>query len=47
MNKLKVIGTLVTAGGFVLTLVSNWVQEKQQDETIQEKIDKALAEKGL
>lgn len=45
MNKLKVIGMLATAGGFVLTLVSNWVQEKQQDEIIEEKVNKALAEK--
>lgn len=45
MNKLKVLGMLTTVGGFVLTLVSNWVQEKQQDEIIDEKINKALAEK--
>lgn len=46
MNKLKVLGLLTTAGGFVLTLVSNWIQEKQQDEIIEEKVNKALAEKG-
>ena len=45
MKKLKVLGMLTTVGGFVLTLVSNWVQEKQQDEIIDEKINKALAEK--
>ncbi len=46
MNKLKIIGLLASAGGFVLTLVSSWVQEKQQDEIIEEKVNKALAEKA-
>ncbi len=46
MKNLKALGMLVTAGGFVLTLVSNWVQEKQQEEIIEEKVNKALAEKN-
>lgn len=45
MNKLKVLGLLTTVGGFLLTLASNWVQEKQQDEIIEEKVNKALAER--
>lgn len=45
-NKLKVIGLITTVAGFVLSLVSNAVAEKKLDNTIEEKVTKALEQKN-
>lgn len=46
LKKLKMIGM----AGFLLsgaaTLIGSWVQEKQMEETIEEKINEALAAKS-
>lgn len=41
----KVIGVLATIAGGALTLLSQFVEEKQRDEAIKEEVRKALAEK--
>lgn len=42
MNKFKVIGLIATGIGFVATILGNWAGEKQQDEIIEEKVDKTM-----
>lgn len=42
MNKFKIIGLVATGIGFVATILGNWAGEKQQDEIIDEKVDKKL-----
>lgn len=44
MNKFKIIGLVATGIGFVATILGNWAGEKQQDEIIDEKVDKKLKE---
>lgn len=44
MNKFKIIGLVATGIGFVATVLGNWAGEKQQDEVINEKVDKKLKE---
>lgn len=45
-NKIvKVIGFAATVLGFGATLVSEWVKDKEMDEKIEEKVNRALAEK--
>lgn len=48
LNKslIKVLGILATVVGIGANLLSDFVGEKQTDAKIQEKIDKALAEKN-
>lgn len=41
----KVIGVLATIAGGALTLLSQFIEEKQRDEVIKEEVRKALAEK--
>lgn len=42
----KIIGVLATVAGAGLTLLSNFVEEKQRDEVIREEVRKALAEES-
>lgn len=44
MNKFKIFGLVATGIGFVATLLGNWASEKQQEELIEEKVDKKLKE---
>lgn len=41
----KVIGVLATIAGGALTLLSQFIEEKQRGEVIKEEVRKALAEK--
>lgn len=41
----KVIGVLATIAGGALTLLSQFIEEKQRDEVIKEEVRKALSEK--
>lgn len=43
-KKLKLVGLVASVGGALLTMVSNYVSEKQTDEKIAEKVAKALAD---
>lgn len=42
---LKGIGLLASAAGLALQLLNAWVDDKKMDEKIEEKVNKALAEK--
>lgn len=42
MNKFKIFGLVATGIGFVATLLGNWASEKQQEELIEEKVDKTM-----
>lgn len=42
---LKIIGILGTGLGFVATIITNRVTEKEQENLIEEKIDEALAKR--
>lgn len=42
----KVIGVLATITGGAMTLLSQFVEEKQRDEVIKEEVRKALAEQN-
>lgn len=42
----KVIGVLATIAGGTLTLLSQFIEEKQRDEVIKEEVRKALAEQN-
>ena len=39
---LKVAGLVTTALGFAVTLVSSWIEEKQLDATVAEKVAEAV-----
>lgn len=39
---LKVAGLVTTALGFAVTLVSGWIEEKQLDATVAEKVAEAV-----
>lgn len=41
----KFLGIACTVVGAAVTVVSNWVQEKQMEETIDKKLDEKLASK--
>lgn len=45
MNKFKVIGLIATGLGIVLTFVSDWANEKQQEADMEELIEKKLHER--
>lgn len=40
--KLKIIGIVLSIAGFLIGMASNAVSEKQQDATIEQKINEAL-----
>lgn len=42
MDKFKVIGLVVSALGFGLTLVGNWASEKQQEKEMDKMLDDKL-----
>lgn len=44
-NAIKAIGLVATLIGFGVTIVTDWVNEKKMDETIEEKINEALTER--
>lgn len=44
-KKLKIIGLVATLAGFAVTMVSNAIAEKKLDNTIEEKVAKALEQK--
>lgn len=46
MKKLKMIGMTGILLSGAATLIGGWVQEKQMEETIEEKVNEALAEKS-
>lgn len=41
-DNLRLIGLIATGLGFAVTLLSNWVSEKNMEVTIEEKVLKAL-----
>ena len=43
--KLKVFAIVLSAIGFVVSLLSDKISEKQQEETIEQKIQEALAKR--
>lgn len=48
MNEAKVVkiaGVLTTILGMGLTLLSNWVQDRQMEEKIREKVEEIFAER--
>jgi len=42
---LKIVGAIVSIAGAGLGLVANWVDEKQMEEAIDQKVSEALAKK--
>lgn len=44
IDGLKVLGILATVGGAAMTLLANYVGEKQQNKVIEEKVLKAVSE---
>lgn len=44
-NIAKVLGTIATIGGVICTLIGEWASNKEMEETIDEKVREALAEK--
>lgn len=44
-KNLKVLGVVATVAGFLLSMVSNAIAEKKLDNTIEEKVTKALEQK--
>ena len=44
-NFIKAIGIAVTAIGFGVSILTDWVNEKKMDEKIEEKVNEALAKK--
>ena len=44
-NFIKAIGIAVTAIGFGVCILTDWVNEKKMDEKIEEKVNEALAKK--
>lgn len=45
-KSIKILGTLVTVIGIGVNLITDWVNEKQMDATIEEKVNEALAKKN-
>ena len=45
-NLMKILGAVATIGGFLATMLANWVGEKQMDAMIDEKLRAALEEKN-
>lgn len=43
-NAIKIIGTLATVAGAGLTILNSYIDDKKQDDKIQEGIEKAVAE---
>ncbi|MFQ8969978.1 MAG: hypothetical protein ACLR7L_17740 [Enterocloster sp.] len=46
-NFIKAIGIAVTAIGFGVSILTDWVNEKKMDEKIEEKVNEALAKKMM
>lgn len=46
VNKFKVIGLVATGLGMLLTFVSDWANEKQQEADIDELIERKLKERN-
>lgn len=46
VNKFKVIGLVATGLGMLLTFVSDWANEKQQEADIDEMITRKLQERN-
>lgn len=48
MNRksIKFLGTLVTAIGIGVNLITDWVNEQQMNKAIEEKVNEALAKKN-
>lgn len=46
VNKFKVIGFVATGLGFLLTVISDWANEKQQEADIDEMITRKLKERN-
>lgn len=46
VNKFKVIGLVATGLGMLLTFVSDWANEKQQEADIDEMITRKLKERN-
>lgn len=44
-SKLKTIGILATIAAGVISLVSNVIEDKKMEETIEEKVNEALAKR--
>ena len=42
---IKIIGTIATIGGVIFSLLGEWASGKEMEITVQEMVDKALAEK--
>lgn len=42
---IKALGALATIGGIITTLLSNWVNEREMEAIIDDKVNKALADK--
>lgn len=42
---IKVVGTVATIGGVIFSLLGEWASGKEMEMTVQETVDKALAEK--
>lgn len=41
----KIIGLTAMIAGIAVTTVSNWVQSREMEETIEEKVNEALSER--
>lgn len=42
---IKILGIAATLGGFMATLLSDWVKDREQDEKIRDNIEKVLSER--
>lgn len=45
-NSLKVLGMITTVGGAILGIIGGMIDEKKQNDVIEEKVAEALAKKG-
>ena len=44
-NMIKILGLAATVFGVGATLISDWVKDQKMNDTIEEKVNKALAER--
>lgn len=47
MKKTKIIGLAAMIAGIAVTTISNWVQSREMEETIEEKVNEALSEREM
>lgn len=47
MNNIKLIGIGATLLGAIATLIGNWADEKKMEQTVDEKVNEALAKREV